>query len=138
MKLWYEALMAAMNPETAPAKLTGILARLSRKDSQALEQEELVHAGPLLRELVGAVRGIRAGPLLPPQDYKPTLEPIVRRWNTYARKTTTLPLLCKVCWVPVLLRQPAQIKTTRGRLRTARSEVCSKRCQRRDNRHSSS
>jgi hypothetical protein len=135
VKLWYEALMAATNPETDPAKLRSLLGLLSRKDTEPVSPEEIAQAAPLLRELVGAVRDIRSGPFLPPQEYRPRLGKIVQRWNALARKTHTLPLLCKVCWVPVLLRQQSHVRTNQGGVRSARSEVCSQQCKRRDNRH---
>ena len=130
-KLWYEALMAATSPQTDPAKLGSLLASLKRKDTNPVRPEEIAQAAPLLRELVGSVREIRSGPFLPPQDYRPRLGEIVQKWNALAKKTRTLPILCKVCWVPVLLRQQSHVRTNQGGLKSARSEVCSERCKRR-------
>ncbi len=94
-------------------------------DYQARHVVELLAAGGVLDRLVTEARALRLGPLLAPNDYRDRWQRIVDAWNRAIERNdwVTLPPLCEVCGLPVLLRGGDR----RGRT-VELSVTCSQKC----------
>lgn len=99
----------------------------------ALFARELGEADPLLRELVGETRALRAllgRPQLPTalviEEYRSRWAAVIERWNAeiYGNEWCELAPLCRVCGVPVLRRGGEMLPEGGIELST----VCSDRC----------
>ncbi|MCA8978421.1 MAG: hypothetical protein KDC14_00230 [Planctomycetes bacterium] len=105
----------------------GALAGLPEDPAERLDayQRELVEALPVLEQVSAMLAKLRGPVLLKPAAYREAWRHAIELWNAalYEHGWLTLPPLCDVCGVPVLLRG-----VERQGDRVELSTVCSERC----------